>query len=99
MSGIINIYLPMNVSAEARLLRYREQPVSLRLQNGTLVDATAELAIVADGDRMTFTIATRWAGQFYNVVVQPVTDLDAHWQRWAAIADTMAQTVLWEQAE
>lgn len=99
MSGIINIYLPMNVSAEARLLRYREQPVSLRLQNGTLVDATAELAIVADGDRMTFTIATRWAGQFYNVVVQPVTDLDAHWQRWAAIADTMVQTVLWEQAE
>ena len=87
MSGILNVYLPFDVSAEARLLRYREQSVPLRLSNGTVVEATAELSIVADGDRLTSCIGIRWAGQWYNLSVLPITDLELQWRHMNLIAD------------
>lgn len=87
MSGILNIYLPFNVSGEARLLRYREQPVQLRLWNGTVVEATAELSIVADGDRLISCIGIRWAGQWYNLSVLPISDLELQWRHMNMIAD------------
>lgn len=92
MSSILDIHVPHNVSFEGRIIRYREEPIRLRLPNGVLVDdATVQLSLVADGDQKIIALAVRHAGLWYDAIVRPVKDLETDWQVYNSMVDSTVE--------